>query len=68
MIPLTAGVKAYLIYFLFRRELKVVFVWIVWINQSFSMPSIAGSYFFLFEINSEDTGISKLKSQLFPSS
>ena len=32
------------------------------------MPSIAGSYFFLFEINSEDIGISKLKSQLFPSS
>ena len=36
MIPLAVGVKAYLIYFLFRRELEVVFVWIVWKNQSFS--------------------------------
>ena len=29
MIPLAVGVKAYLIYFLFRRELEVVFVWTV---------------------------------------
>ena len=35
MIPLALGAKAYLIYFLFCREL-VVFVWIGWKNQSFS--------------------------------
>ena len=34
MIPLAVGVKAYLIYCLFRRELEVVFVWIVWKNLS----------------------------------
>ena len=34
MIALTVGVKAYLIYFLFRRELAV-FVWIVWKNPIF---------------------------------
>ena len=33
MIPLTVGVKVYLIHFLFRREL-VVLVWIVWRNLS----------------------------------
>ena len=32
MIPLAVSVKVYLIYFLFRRELEVVFVWIVWKN------------------------------------
>ena len=36
MIALTVGVKAYLIYFLFRRELEVVFVWILSKNQTFS--------------------------------
>ena len=33
MIPLALGVEAYLIYFLLRRELEVVFVWVVWKNQ-----------------------------------
>ena len=28
MIPLAVGVKEHLIYFLFRRELEVIFVWI----------------------------------------
>ena len=35
MIPLPVGVKAYLIYFLFRRELEVAFVWIVWKKSIF---------------------------------
>ena len=37
MIPLAVGVKAYLIYFLFRRELEVVFVF------SLSHPDFLGS-------------------------
>ena len=36
MIPLAVGVKAYLIYFLLRRVLEVVLLWIVWKKQSFS--------------------------------
>ena len=34
MIPIAVGVKEHLIYLLFRRELEVIFVWIVWINLS----------------------------------
>ena len=34
MIPIAVGVKEHLIYLLFRRELEVIFVWIVWINPS----------------------------------
>ena len=41
-MPLAVGVKAYLINFLFRRELEVVLVWIVWKNQ-FPPPQISWS-------------------------
>ena len=40
MIPLAVCVKVYLIYFLFHRELEVVFVWIVWKNQFFFSRSL----------------------------
>ena len=36
MIPLAVGMKAHLMYFLFRRELEIILVRIVWKNQSFS--------------------------------
>ena len=36
MISFSVGVKAYYIFFMFRRELEFDFVWIIWKNRSFS--------------------------------
>ena len=58
MIPQAVSVKAYLIFFfLFRRELEVVYVWLVWKNQSFS------SRFCRFEM--VIWGLSSLMSSIF---
>ena len=51
MIPLAVGVKAYLIYFLFRHELEVVFVWIIG-KISLSRPDFLDSEIVIWELTS----------------